>query len=274
MLEAVIEMLWEFTEMNPNDPSTWNERQLNPVGIVEVYNHQSLWDTYQHARVYDTFVDIWDREDLWVSQNRANLLLPDMQIWKKGRANGFIHFDIDVSQRPLPISVQGVLSLTQQGGDLGGFQVVPSIFEEIDSWWDNQPPGSNPIWPQTTGREIVNVDMNPGDLVIFNSQLAHGIRPNVSAGRVRMAQYISMFPADFDNAPLRQERVRIWAEQTHPKPFPGDPREFERRNYPVAKLGPLGRKLLGLDPWPSIFPRHRNSLAQRTKKRSAARSSR
>ena len=28
---------------------------------------------------------------------------------------GFIHFDIDVSRRPLPIAVQGVLSLTRQG---------------------------------------------------------------------------------------------------------------------------------------------------------------
>jgi Phytanoyl-CoA dioxygenase (PhyH) len=84
--------------------------------------------------------------------------------------------------RPLPISVQGVLSLTQQG-DRGGFQAVPSIFEEIDNWRDGQPPGSNPVKPDTRGREIVNVDMNPGDLVIFNSQLAHGVRLNASVGR-------------------------------------------------------------------------------------------
>jgi hypothetical protein len=259
LLSPVITMLWEFQEMDPDDPSTWDKpqlrdhkmKELNGTGMVEVYNHQSLWDTRQHPRVYDAFVDIWDREDLWVAHDRANLLPPDKQAREDGRASGFIHFDIDVSRRPLPIAVQGVLSLTRQGGVLGGFQAVPSIFEEIDSWWDNQPPGSNPFKPDTNGREIVNVDMNPGDLLIFNSQLAHGVRPNVSPDQVRMAQYISMFPADFDNVPLRRERIRIWAEQAHPvgDPFPGDPRKFERRNYAVAKLGPLGEKLLGLDLW-------------------------
>ncbi len=88
-------------------------------------------------------------------------------------------------------------------------------------------------------------------MLIFNSQLAHGVRPNISKSAVRMAQYISMFPAAFDNAPLRQARIKTWAEQTHPigDPFPGDPREFEKNNFTVAKLNPLGRKLLGLDQW-------------------------
>jgi hypothetical protein len=30
---------------------------------------------------------------------------------------------------------------------------------------------------------------------------------------------------------------------------PGDPREFEQKNYPVARLGSLGKKLLSLEPW-------------------------
>jgi ectoine hydroxylase-related dioxygenase (phytanoyl-CoA dioxygenase family) len=113
-----------------------------------------------------------------VAHDRANLLPPNKQAQEKGWTNGFIHFDIDVSQRPLPIAVQGVLSLTRQGGELGGFQAVPGIFHEIE------PPGSSPFKPDTTGREIVNVPLNPGDLLIFNSQLAHGVRPNVSLGHV------------------------------------------------------------------------------------------
>ena len=60
-----------------------------------------------------------------------------------------------------------------------------------------------------------------------------------------------MFPADFDNEQLRNERIHTWAAQTHPvgDPFPGDPREFEKRHFDVAQLDPLGRKLLGLDRW-------------------------
>ncbi|MCR8725381.1 phytanoyl-CoA dioxygenase family protein [Frigidibacter sp. ROC022] len=259
MADAVAEMLWQFQEMDPDDPGTWYKpqlreikmKELNGTGMVEVYNHQSMWDVRQYPRVYDAFVDIWDREELWAEIDRANLNPPNRAARQQKRSQGFIHFDVDISQRPLPVAAQGVLSLRRQGGEIGGFQCVPSVFAEIDDWWDRQPPGSDPFRPDVTGHEIVNVDLEAGDLLIFNSLLAHGVRPNVSERDVRMAQYVSMFPADPGDEAQRQERLRIWSEQTHPvgDPFPGDPREFERRNFPRAQLDALGRRLLGLDPW-------------------------
>jgi len=259
MCEAVVDMLWQFLEMDPADSSTWYKpqlrdhrmKELNNTGMVEVYNHQSLWDTRQHPLIYDAFVDIWDREDLWVAIDRANLNPPDRAAHEAGLDEGFIHFDVDVSQRPLPISVQGVLSLKKQGGEIGGFQCVPSVFQEIDTWWEKQPAGAVPFKPDVTGHANENIELDTGDFLIWNSLLPHGIRPNRSSDQVRMAQYISMFPADLGNEPLRKARIKTWAEQTHPigVAFPGDPRDFERRNYEVATLNPMGRKLLGLDPW-------------------------
>ena len=206
--EAVAHMLWQFLEMDPADPTTWYKprlrehkmTELNGTGMVEVYNHQSLWDTRQNRRVYDAFVDIWDREDLWVAIDRANLNPPNRQARAERRTpgfrpGGFIHFDIDVSRRPLPVAVQGVLSLRKGGGDIGGFQCVPSVFAGIDDWWAKQPAGANPFKPDVTGHAIENIELDAGDMLIFNSQLAHGVRPNVSENDVRMAQYISMFPA-------------------------------------------------------------------------------
>ena len=127
----------------------------------------------------------------------------------------------------------------------------PVCSPRVDDWWAKQPPGANPFKPDVTDHTIENIELNAGDLLIFNSQLAHGVRPNISENDVRMAQYISMFPADFDNEPLRQARITTWADQTHPIgiPFPGDPRAFEKTNFAVAALNPLGRKLLGLDRW-------------------------
>ena len=259
MCDSVVDMLWQFQEMDPTDSSTWYKpqlrdiqmKELNNTGMVEVYNHQSLWNTRQHPLIYDAFVDIWDREDLWVVIDRANLNPPNKAARKAGSDQGFIHFDVDVSQRPFPISVQGVLSLGKQGGEIGGFQCVPSIFQEIDAWWEKQPPGSDPFKPDVTGHTIENIELEAGDFLIWNSLLPHGVRPNISSDQVRMAQYISMYPADFDNQPVRKARIKTWAEQTHPIgiAFPGDPREFERSNYEVAKLNPLGRKLLGLNSW-------------------------
>jgi hypothetical protein len=47
-LERLRSLLWEFQEMDPRDPSSWNKRQLrtnamqelNNSGMMEIYNHQ------------------------------------------------------------------------------------------------------------------------------------------------------------------------------------------------------------------------------------------
>ena len=169
----------------------------------------------------------------------------------KGNPNGFIHWDVDTTRRPLPIGVQGVLSLATQDGEVGGFQCVPELFWGFDEWVKTQPADRDPMHPDTTGLQIVNVSMEAGDLLIFNSLLAHGVRPNHSADRPRIAQYISMHPAEWDNAAEREERIRLWRELDHPQrpAFPGDPRDWEQQHAEVATLTPLGEKLLGLSRW-------------------------
>nr|WP_314093335.1 phytanoyl-CoA dioxygenase family protein [uncultured Shinella sp.] len=255
-VERLADLLWRFDEKDPNDPATWyapqrrehRMKELNGTGMLEIYNHQYLWDNRMEQRVYDAFVDIWDREDLWVTIDRANLNPPKKV---KGNPNGFIRWDVDTSIRPLPIGVQGVLSLKKQDGDVGGFQCVPDLFEHFEGWEKTQPADRDPMHPDMTGLSTVNIDMEPGDLMIFSSLLAHGVRPNHSQTRVRMAQYISMHPAEWDNEPERTERVRLWRELDHPKrdAFPGDPRDWEKHNAQTAKLSPLGERLLGLRPW-------------------------
>jgi len=255
-VERLVDLLWQFDEKDPADQSTWYEpqrrehkmKELNNTGMLEIYNHQYLWDNRMQQRVYDAFVDIWDREDLWVTIDRANLNPPKKV---KGNPNGFIHWDVDTSITPPPIGVQAVLSLKKQDGDVGGFQSVPYLFEHYDEWVKTQPSDRDPMHPDMTGLSTVNVDLEPGDLMIFNSLLAHGVRPNHSDNRVRMAQYISMYPAEFDNETERQERIRLWRELDSPKrdAFPGDPREWEKHHATTAELSPLGNKLLGITRW-------------------------
>ena len=260
-VERLKGLLWEFEEKDPNDPSTWDvvARRAHPdaavgnAGMVEIYNHQLLWDNRTLPRVYDAFVDIWDMEDLWVSIDRANLNTPNRG---KRASMGFIHWDSDTSLEPLPIAVQGVLSLVHQdGGDIGGFQCVPWLFEYFDEWVKSQPSDRDPHRPDMTGIEdkLEKLELFPGDLMIFNSLLAHGVAPNTSDDKVRMAQYISMFPADEANLVAREERIRCWRELAPPARagFPGDPREWEKRNLEPATLTSLGEKLLGLTSWNS-----------------------
>jgi ectoine hydroxylase-related dioxygenase (phytanoyl-CoA dioxygenase family) len=163
---------------------------------------------------------------------------------------GFIHWDYDPETKP--VQVQGVLALADQDDEnMGGFQCVPELFRTYNSWKLTQPADRDRFKPDVTGFDMMKVKMNKGDLLIFNSLLAHGIRPNRSGNKVRIAQYISMMPAQEDNQALRDWRVNSWRNRVAPEgyAFPGDPREWEKTKYETAKLSELGERLLGLRTW-------------------------
>lgn len=254
---ATADFLWEFEEKDPTNPETWytppraemKMKELTGTGMVEVYNHQLLWNNRQTQKVYDAFVDIWGTEALWVTIDRANLNFPQRPGHER---KGFIHWDYDPETRPQ--NVQGVLALADQTDEnMGGFQCIPWLYRNYDSWKLTQPEDRDRFQPDISGLEdkIVKVKMEAGDLLIFNSTQPHGIRPNRSGNKVRMAQYISMMPAEPENDALRQWRIHSWKNRVAPEgyAFPGDPRNWEQTKYKTAELSGLGRKLLGLDPW-------------------------
>ena len=224
-------------------------KELAGTGMVEVYNNQYLWDNRQTQKVYDAFVDIWGTEKLWVTIDRANLNFP---IRKGFEYKGFIHWDYDPETKPQ--NVQGVIALSDQTDvNMGGFQCIPWLFQNYDSWKLSQPEDRNRFQPDISGIKnyIEKVAMEAGDLLIFNSLLPHGIRPNLSKDKVRIAQYISMMPAEEDNKLLKQWRINSWKNRIAPEgyAFPGDPRNWEQKKYGTAKLSSLGEKLLGKTSW-------------------------
>ncbi len=252
---ATANFLWEFEEKDPDDPETWyappraemQMKELTNTGMVEVYNNQYLWNNRQMQKVYDAFVDIWGTEKLWVTIDRANLNFPMRPGFEY---KGFIHWDYDPDTKP--VNVQGVLALADQTDEnMGGFQCVPELFRTYETWKLTQPENRDHFKPDVSGFELKKVKMETGDLLIFNSLQPHGIRPNLSGNKVRIAQYISMMPAEENNEPLRQWRINSWKERIAPEgyAFPGDPRYWEKIKYGTAQLTELGKKLLGLEKW-------------------------
>jgi len=252
--QRTADFLWEFEERDKDDPSTWYQapraememKELVGTGMVEVYNHQLLWENRQTPRIYDAFTDIWGTEKLWVTIDRANLNFP---IKPGYEYKGFIHWDYDPETRPQ--NVQGVLALAdQEDENMGGFQCIPELYRTYDTWKLTQPTNRDRFKPDVSEfkDKIVKVKLKAGDLLIFNSLQPHGIRPNKSVDKVRIAQYISMMPAEEDNEDLRQWRIKSWRERIAPDgyAFPGDPRKWEQIKYGPAKLSTLGEKLLGL----------------------------
>ena len=160
--------------------------------------------------VYDAFVDIWGTEKLWVTIDQGNLNFP---IRPGFEYKGFIHWDYDPETKP--VNVQGVLGsgrperrkhgrFSMYSGTVSG----PMIHGNL-----TQPEDRDHFKPDVTGFEFVKVKMEAGDLLIFNSLQPHGIRPNTVGDKVRIAQYISMMPAEEDNEALREWRINSWKEQ-------------------------------------------------------------
>lgn len=252
--KRLADYLWAYEDKDPNDIETWYKRpnaqmqmaELNNTGMVEIYNHQYMWDNRQYPKVHDAFADVWGTDKLWVTIDRANLNFP---LRPGFEYKGFIHWDYDPETKPQ--NVQGVLALADQTDEnMGGFQCIPELYRTYDTWKLTQPVDRDHYKPDTTGFNIEKVKLEAGDLLIFNSLEPHGIRANTSGNKVRIAQYIAMMPAQEENEELRQWRINSWQsrEAMQGYAFPGDPMAREKKN-PVAELSPLGRKLLGLDKW-------------------------
>ena len=147
--QRTADFLWEFEEKDPKDPTTWytapraemQMKELAGTGMVEVYNHQTLWDNRQTQRVYDAFVDIWGTERLWVTIDRANLNFP---IRPGYEYKGFIHWDYDPGTRPQ--NVQGVWK--------------PAI--SLSSTWPS-PTRPTPIWAVSSASPGSTATTTPGN---------------------------------------------------------------------------------------------------------------
>jgi ectoine hydroxylase-related dioxygenase (phytanoyl-CoA dioxygenase family) len=253
-VQKLADYLWEYEDKDPQDIDSWYKRpnvkmemkELNNTGMVEIYNHPLMWENRQYPKVHQAFADIWGTQKLWVTIDRANLNFP---LRPGFEYKGFIHWDYDPETKPQ--NVQGVLALADQTDEnMGGFQCIPELYRTYDTWKLTQPEDRDHYKPDTSGFELVKVKLEAGDLLIFNSLQPHGIRPNTSGNKVRIAQYISMMPAQEDNIELRDWRINSWTsrEAMQGYAFPGDPLEREKKN-PIAPLSLLGKKLLGLETW-------------------------
>lgn len=253
-LDAVIAAIWEFLGMNPDDPSDWYRPPLSPNSMIEMYQHPAMWGPRQQPRVHEAFADIYGTEKLWVSIDRVSMKPPVNPAHPQYDTDrGFyLHWDVDTSKLPVPFIVQGALYLSDTTEDMGGFQCVPGFHRGLEEWVKTQPADRHPNLPDLErlpdGMKVTPIPGKAGDLVIWNSLLAHGNGRNLS-NRPRLAQYITMVEASQDDEAARQSRIETWRERLRAGWAPGGPHGPEHEHGQTAELTPLGRKLVGLDLW-------------------------
>jgi len=244
--------IWDFLEMTPDEPSVWyddDRRRRSAIdrrGIVPLYHAQALWDCRQSPSIYAVFAELIGRRDLLVSIDRVNMNPPEAPGWSY---EGFVHWDIDVSRRPLPDQLQGLVSLSDTPEGAGGFQCVAGFHAIIAEWLDAQGKGYCSRFPDISDFRLTDVPVRAGDLLVWRGALPHGNTANRGAAP-RLAQYITMTPADQFSPEDIAERIRSFREGVAPRSpngaaLPASP----KANALDVELSPLGRRLLGLEPW-------------------------
>jgi ectoine hydroxylase-related dioxygenase (phytanoyl-CoA dioxygenase family) len=240
---AAARAVWEFLEMDADNPASWYPDPQRRTIMVEIYQHQALWDNRQFPRVHQAFAEIWGTEKLWVSFDRASMNPPERPDWPFPGPH--LHWDMKL-EMPVTLKVQGVLYLTDTPAEQGAFTCIPGFQRKLEGWLQS-------LSPDAEARKVIReasgaqpIGGKAGDLVIWHSALPHGSRPN-TAQRPRLAQYISMFPAREENEEGRQRRITGWQERL--TGLGKDQQEKEHFHGRTAELTPLGRKLLGLDRW-------------------------
>ena len=259
MIDAVTDAIWDFLEFDRADPSGWYQEPHRVNGMVEMYHHQALWDVRQHPPIYELFRQLFERDDLWVFLDRANLKPPPDAAHPEYDHQGMVHWDMDVRQQPLPLLIQGVLYLVDTRAGEGGFQCVPGVHNWISEWAAGHGLSDDDLRHQQLHERFpgdipppIEIEADAGDFIIWHSALPHGNSRNAGA-KPRLAQYVRMFPAEPGDEEQRRNRVESWRGNAvpafqNPRAFPGDPRNREAAN-PPARLTELGEKLLGLADW-------------------------
>lgn len=259
-LKTFDEMM-KFANLDPNNPKQWNDfpefptkrhYELHVIGMIECYHHELLWQNRQAERVYGAFCDVWDTDELWVALDRINLNAPN---YDERTIHPFIHWDIDSKANPIPQRVQGVLALNDNSQEQGGFQCVPSLYQEFDDWVKKQPGDRHMYVPQLSDHhQIIIPEVEAGDLIIFNGLLPHGIAANFTRDQIRAVQYLTMFPAAPSSEQVLADRISSYENLSTPtwnESLRGDPVLHESKRYEPPKLTPLGEKILGRQPWKS-----------------------
>jgi ectoine hydroxylase-related dioxygenase (phytanoyl-CoA dioxygenase family) len=256
-VETALEAVAWFLGLDPSLEDRWyydiipyaHQTNLQRGGtFLELYHHQALWDLRSSEAVYALFRALWGRDDLWVSLDRVGFKPPlagdRHPAW---RDQGCVHWDVDLDELPLPFGVQGLVALTDAGPEHGTFHCAPGMHNQLETLVADQGEIAG-RHPGADAFEMVPVALKAGDLLVWHHGLPHRTGPNTTPDP-RLVAYLSMAPAR-DNEQERLERIRSWRDRlpgaSH---FEGDPLRREERHGATAELTPLGRRLLGQDPW-------------------------
>ena len=184
-----------------------------------VSHSKPMWDIRCEEGVRKVFEEVWDGEkDLITSFDGAS--------FKRKGKGGFVlgyHVDQEVEGKAC---YQGVVALTDSNERTGTTCVLPrshlhhSSFRkrkgasdewEEGSWQFLEVEEGDPLFRSSL--QPTPVHLSPGDVLLFDSRLAHRVLPAEERGEERVVAYVSMVPRKMASKKCLRKRVRMAKER-------------------------------------------------------------
>jgi len=279
-IEQSIQEIWRVIDSNmgsegkikPDDATTWLDwPDKTSKGFIQPFNPlvlQQYWLLRQSPKVVKAFQLVLETEKVVFSQDRygvmrptKSVLLPDGTLVDRPEhktSSNWLHWDQNGWEYPGFLGIQGLITLTKQTKQTGGFHCVPGFVHEHKSWFDSyprdqHPDGMNNLVEVPQGDPIRDrvtpITCPPGCLVIWDSRMPHGNYPN-DGPDFRIVEYITFSPfkpEEFERKKLNLEKACVNAYRTY-----GDDWDLSLppKNHQLPHLlSPLGKKIFGFEPW-------------------------
>ncbi|GAA6032119.1 hypothetical protein JCM8097_007082 [Rhodosporidiobolus ruineniae] len=215
------EKAYEWIEKFPlgfkrDDPSTHTQGHIPIVKKGGMFHHsigheKFLWDLRQEPGLIAPFAELWGTEELLVSYDGANVSLPGAM--QDPNQPAWWHIDQDPDRRGF-LCAQGLVNLAPNGSNDGGLMLFKGSHKLNDEYftkaWDRKAgvilKGDEAqddffgfddeiiAWHKERGCEWIKTELNPGDLVIWDSRTVHyNVPPR--GDRDRVAAYTCFMPA-------------------------------------------------------------------------------
>ncbi|OJJ68109.1 hypothetical protein ASPBRDRAFT_33405 [Aspergillus brasiliensis CBS 101740] len=202
-----------------NDESTWTTEHL-PIsfkgGMYYGYAapHEKIaWEARTEPAVMEIFEKLWETKELLSSFDGMNISLPRR---KDVNWSPWPHCDQNPNRKGMQ-AVQGLINFAPNGPKDGGLMLMKGSAKLFDEFFaqdrdpydheDAPPPEikymdlflfhqSDLKWFEDRGCELIKVNMDPGDLVLWDSRTMHyACLPE--GDQIRHVQYVCMTPRRF-----------------------------------------------------------------------------
>ncbi|GAA5856546.1 hypothetical protein JCM8547_005858 [Rhodosporidiobolus lusitaniae] len=215
-----------------DDKSTWTQEHLPMTKKGGMFHHSIgheafLWELRQEKGLIAPFAQLWGTDELLVSFDGANVSLPGKM--QDPNQPAWWHQDQDADKRGFHCA-QGLVNLAPNGPKDGGLMLLKGSAKLNDKYFTEVWNGTDGVvlkgdeaqtdffgytpeilsWFYENGAKWVKTELNPGDLVIWDSRTVHYNVPPLG-DRDRVAAYTCFMPARLCAPDQLEQKQKLFA---------------------------------------------------------------